>query len=94
MLDQLFLINQSIEFQCYLHDSMSAMLSTVSIYIGETKRRLKDRFNEYRRPILNPSSYIHTAVAEHLLGNRHSDAILLRKRAMRTLFRKPKPLSL
>ena len=23
-------------------------------YIGETKRRLKDRFNEHRRPIINP----------------------------------------
>ena len=23
-------------------------------YIGETKRRLKDRFNEHRRPLLNP----------------------------------------
>ena len=35
-------------------------------YIGETKRRLKDRFNEHRRPILNPTgNYIHTAVSEH-----------------------------
>ena len=23
-------------------------------YIGETKRRLKDRFSEHRRPVLNP----------------------------------------
>ena len=42
--------------------------------IGETKRRLKDRFNEHRRPILNPtSSYIHTAVSEHFLRNNHFD---------------------
>ena len=35
-------------------------------YIGETKRRLKDRFNEHRRPVLNPTSnYISTAVSEH-----------------------------
>ena len=42
-------------------------------YIGETKRRLKDRFNEHRRPVLNPTSnYIHTAVSEHFLSNNHS----------------------
>ena len=47
-------------------------------YIGETKRRLKDRFNEHRRPILNPaSSYIHTAVSEHFLGSNHSDTRML-----------------
>ena len=34
-----------------------------NIYIGETKRHLKDRFNEHRRPKLNPSGgYIQTAV--------------------------------
>ena len=45
-------------------------------YIGETKvkRRLKDRFNEHRRPILNPTgNYIHTAVSEHFLTSNHSD---------------------
>ena len=43
-------------------------------YIGETKRRLKDRFNYHRRPTLNPtSSYILTAVSEHFPGNNHSD---------------------
>ena len=43
-------------------------------YIKETKRRLKDRFNEHRRPILNPTSnYIHTAVSEHFLTSNHSD---------------------
>ena len=47
-------------------------------YIGETKRRLKDRFNEHRRPALNPtSSYIHTAVSEHFLSNNHSDTHML-----------------
>ena len=31
------------------------------LYIGETERRLKDRFNEHRRPILNRTgNYIHT----------------------------------
>ena len=34
-------------------------------YIVETKRRFKDRFNEHRRPILNPTgNYIHTAVCD------------------------------
>ena len=43
--------------------------------IGETKRRLKDRFNEL---VLNPtSSYIHTAVSEHFLSNNHSDTHML-----------------
>ena len=47
-------------------------------YIGETKRRLKDRFNEHRRPILNPTgNYIHTAVSEHFLTSNHSDNHML-----------------
>ena len=47
-------------------------------YIGETKRRLKDRFNEHRRPVLNPTpNCIHTAVSEHLLSNNHSDTHML-----------------
>ena len=47
-------------------------------YIGETKRRLKDRFNEHRRPILNPAgNYIHTAVSEHFLTSNHSDNHML-----------------
>ena len=46
--------------------------------IGETKRCLKDRFNEHRRPILNPTSnYIHTADSEHFLGSNHSDTHML-----------------
>ena len=47
-------------------------------YIGETKRRDKDRFNEHRRPILNPAgNYIHTAVLEHFLTSNHSDNHML-----------------
>ena len=47
-------------------------------YIGETKRRLKDRFNEHRRPLLNPTgNYIHTAVSEHFLTSNHSDNHML-----------------
>ena len=39
--------------------------------------RLKDRFNEHRRPILNPTgNYIHTAVSEHFLTH-HSDNHML-----------------
>ena len=36
-------------------------------YIGETKRRLKDRFNEHRRPVDRP-----TAVSDHFLSDNHS----------------------
>ena len=40
--------------------------------------RLKDRFNEHRRPILNPTgNYIHTAVSEHFLTSNHSDNHML-----------------
>ena len=48
-------------------------------YIGETKRRLKDRSNEHRRPIiLNPTgNYIHTAVSEQFLTSNHSDNHML-----------------
>ena len=47
-------------------------------YIAETKLRLKDRFNEHRRPILNPTgNYIHTAVSEHFLTSNHSDNRML-----------------
>ena len=41
-------------------------------YIGATKRRLKDRFNEHRRPIINTSSYTPTAVSEHFLTTNHT----------------------
>ena len=47
-------------------------------YIGETKRRLKDRFNEQKRPILNPTdNYIHTAVSGHFLSSNHSNNYML-----------------
>ena len=47
-------------------------------YIGETKRRFKDRFNEHRRPILSSTSiYIQTAVSEHFLSNNHSHSHML-----------------
>ena len=50
----------------------------MAAYFGKTKRRLKDRFNEYRRPILNLScSYIQTAVSEHFLSNSHSVSNML-----------------
>ena len=43
-------------------------------YIGETKRRLKDCFNEHRRTIINPfCSYTTTAVSRHLLTSGHAD---------------------
>ena len=46
--------------------------------LGKTKRRLKDRFNEHRRPILNPSgSYIQTAVSEHFPSISHSVSHML-----------------
>ena len=43
-------------------------------YIGGTKRRLKDLFNEHRRPIINPfCSYMPTAVSRHLLTSGHEE---------------------
>ena len=42
-------------------------------YVGETKRRLKDRFNEHRRSVDNPSTISKpTTVSEHFLTNDHS----------------------
>ena len=42
-------------------------------YIGETKRRLKDRFNEHRRPVDRPTpSSRPTAVSEQFLSDNHS----------------------
>ena len=41
--------------------------------IGETKRRLKDRFNKHRRPVDNPSNISKpTTVSEHFLTTDHS----------------------
>ena len=50
-------------------------------YIGETKRRLKDRFNEHRRSVdkTNIKSK-HTTVAEHFLSHPnhcHTDMQLI-----------------
>ena len=42
-------------------------------YIGKTKRRLKDLFNEHRRPVDNLSNISKpTTVSEHFLTNDHS----------------------
>ena len=42
-------------------------------YKGETKRRLKDRFNEHRRPVDRPTpSSRPTAVSDHFLSDNHS----------------------
>ena len=42
-------------------------------YIGETKRRLKDRFNEHRRPVDIPTpSSRPTEVSYHFLSDDHS----------------------
>ena len=65
-------------------------------YIGETKRRLKDRFNEHRRPLLNPTgNYTHTAVSEQFLTSNHSDNDMLlipteKLKNGRDSFRKPR----
>ena len=44
-------------------------------YIGETKRQLKERFNEHRRPVdkqVIPNNSKLTAVSEHFLSPNHS----------------------
>ena len=49
-------------------------------YIGETKRRLKDRFNEHRRPVDKQTNRSKpTTVSEHFLSNDHnaSDMLLI-----------------
>ena len=44
-------------------------------YIGETKRRLKDRLNEYRRTIDNPNNKSKpTTAAEHFLSSPNHTA--------------------
>ena len=44
-------------------------------YIGETKRRLKDRFNEHRRTIHNPDAKSEpTTAAKHLLSSPNHTA--------------------
>ena len=45
----------------------------VSVVGLETKQRLKDRFNEHRRPVDNPCNISKpTTVSEHFLTNDHS----------------------
>ena len=47
-------------------------------YIGETKRRLKDRFNEHRRRVDKQTNRSKpTTVSEHFLSNDHSDMLLI-----------------
>ena len=44
-------------------------------YIGETKRQVKERFNEHRRPVdkqVHPNYSKLTAVSEHFLSPNHS----------------------
>ena len=44
-------------------------------YIGETKRQLKERFNEHRRPVdkqVHPNTSKLTAVSKHFLSPNHS----------------------
>ena len=44
-------------------------------YIGETKRRLKDRFNEHRRTVDNPNNKSKpTTAAEHFLSSPNHTA--------------------
>jgi len=43
------------------------------LHKGETKRRLKDRFNEHRRPVdKQTNSSKPSAVLEHFLSNDHN----------------------
>ena len=49
-------------------------------YIGKTKRRLKDRFNEHRRTVDKQTNRSKpTTVSEHFLSNDHnaSDMLLI-----------------
>ena len=48
-------------------------------YIGETKRRLKDRFNEHRRIVDKQTNRSKpTTVSEHFLSNDHNASDMLR----------------
>ena len=64
-------------------------------YIGETKRRLKDRFNEHRRTIDNPNTKSKsTTAAEHFLSSNHTandmQLIPIKKSSLtETLFARP-----
>ena len=47
-------------------------------YIGETKRQLKDRFNEHRRTIDNPNTKSKpTTAAEHFLSSPNQSVLLM-----------------
>ena len=47
----------------------------VSVVGLETKQRLKDRFNEHRRPVDNPCNISKpTTVSQHFLTNGHSSS--------------------
>ena len=47
-------------------------------YIGETKRRLKDRFNEHRRTVDKQTNRSKpTTVSEHFLSNDHNASNML-----------------
>ena len=42
-------------------------------YIGETKRRIKDRFNKHRRTVHKQTNIFKpTAISEHFLSNYHT----------------------
>ena len=42
-------------------------------YLGETKRRLRDSFNDHRRPVDKQTNISRpTAVSEHFLSNDHN----------------------
>ena len=54
----------------HLHDTMQPLLQTIHRW---TKRRLKDRFNEDRRPVDDPSNISKpTTVSKHFRTNDHS----------------------
>ena len=62
----------------YMIQCMQPLLQTIHRF--KIKRRLKDLFNEYRRPVDNPSNISKpTTVSEHFLTNDHSanDIILI-----------------
>ena len=65
----------------YIYIICAHLLRESVKYIGETKRRLKDRFNEHRRTIDNPNKKSKpTTAAEHFLSSPNytaNDMILI-----------------
>lgn len=56
-------------------------------YIGETKRSLKDRFNEHRRPVDNPNSRSSpTNVSEHFIFSTNHSASDMQLIPLETIF--------